>query len=136
QARRSPEQVFFLYEGRGHSYADAKRRIDNIVRGLISVGVRQGEHVGVLMGARPSSVAVVAALSRLGAVVVLMRVDGSPALEAELGQVSRIIADPESADVAAVISVPVLVLGGGGEPRELGFGLTDMERIDPDAVAV
>ena len=136
QARRSPEQVFFLYENRGHTYADAQRRIDNIVRGLISVGVRQGEHVGVLMGARPSALAVVAALSRLGAVVVLMRVDGSPAREAQLGQVSRIIADPESADVAATTGVTVLVLGGGGEPRELGFGLTDMERIDPDAVAV
>jgi putative long chain acyl-CoA synthase len=136
QARRSPDQMFFLYEGRGHTYRDAKRRVDNIVRGLISVGVRQGEHVGVLMGTRPSAVAVVAALSRLGAVVVLMRVDGSPALEAELGQVSRIISDPESADVARATGVPVLVLGGGGEPRELGFGLTDMERIDPDAVAV
>ncbi|MEY2472608.1 MAG: putative long chain acyl-CoA synthase [Actinomycetota bacterium] len=136
QERRAPDQVFFLYEGRGHTYRDAKRRIDNIVRGLISVGVRQGEHVGVLMGTRPSAVAVVAALSRLGAVIVLMRADGSPALEAELGQVTRIIADPETADVATETGVPVLVLGGGGEPRELGFGLTDMERIDPDAVAV
>ncbi|HVT78024.1 MAG TPA: alpha/beta fold hydrolase, partial [Acidimicrobiales bacterium] len=135
QARRAPDQVFFLYDGRGHTYRDAKRRVDNIVRGLISVGVRQGEHVGVLMGTRPSALAVVAALSRLGAVTVLMCVDGSPAREAELGHVSRIIADPESADVARAIGVPVLVLGGGGEPRELGFGLTDMERIDPDAIA-
>ena len=137
QARKTPDSTFFLFEGRGHTYGDAKRRVDNIVRGLISVGVRQGEHIGVLMGTRPSAVAVVAALSRLGAVVVLMRPDGSPAREAELGQVSRIIADPESADVAAAAGdVPVLVLGGGGEPRELGFGLTDMERIDPGAVVV
>jgi putative long chain acyl-CoA synthase len=88
------------------------------------------------MATRPSAVAVVAALSRLGAVVVLMRPDGSPEREAELGQVTRIIADPESADDAATTGVAVLVLGGGGEPRELGFGLTDMERIDPDAVPV
>jgi putative long chain acyl-CoA synthase len=135
-ARRAPDQVFFLYDGRGHTYGDAKRRVDNIVRGLISVGVRQGEHVGVLMGTRPSAVAVVAALSRLGAVIVLMRGEGSPEREAQLGQVTRIIADPESADVAKSTGVPVLVLGGGGEPRELGFGLTDMERIDPDAVHV
>lgn len=136
QARRSPDDVFFLYEGRGHTYGDAKRRIDNIVRGLISLGVRQGEHIGVLMGTRPSAMAVVSALSRLGAVVVLMRPDGSPEREAELGQVTHIIADPESAEVAAKAGVPVFVLGGGGEARELGFGLTDMERIDPDAVPI
>jgi putative long chain acyl-CoA synthase len=57
--------------------------------------------------------------------------------------VARIIADPDNAAVAASAataatagSIPVLVLGGGGERRELGFGLTDMERIDPDTVAL
>ena len=33
--------------------ARSGERIDNVVRGLISIGVRQGEHVGVLMGAAP-----------------------------------------------------------------------------------
>jgi putative long chain acyl-CoA synthase len=137
QARRAPDETFFLFEGRGHSYAAAKRRIDNIVRGLVSLGVRQGEHVGVLMSTRPSALAVVAALNRLGAVVVLMRPDGSPRREAELGQVTRVVADPDHAEVAARAgAVAVLVLGGGGEPRELGFGLTDMERIEPEEVAV
>ncbi|MGH9184575.1 MAG: AMP-binding protein [Acidimicrobiales bacterium] len=137
QARKAPEDTFFLFEGRGYTYGEAKRRIDNIVKGLISVGVRQGEHVGVLMSTRPSAVAVVAALNRLGAVVVMMRPDGSPAREVELGQVTRLIADPERANVAAGAGTArVLVLGGGGETRELGFGLTDMEQIDPDQVAV
>lgn len=135
QAQRAPDDVFFLFEGRGHTYGAAKRRVDNIVRGLISVGVRQGEHVGVLMETRPSSLALVAALSRLGAVAVMLRPSGSVAAEAELGNVSRIIADPEHGPAASEqASVPVLVLGGGGEPRELGFGLTDMERIDVDGV--
>ena len=53
--------------------------------GLISIGVRQGEHVGVLMGTRPSALALVAALSRLGAVSVLLRPDGDTAREAALG---------------------------------------------------
>ncbi|MGH9136355.1 MAG: AMP-binding protein [Acidimicrobiales bacterium] len=136
QARKQPDATFFLFEGRGYTYGAAKGRIDAIVRGLISVGVRQGEHVGVLMHTRPSALAVISALSRLGAVVVLLRPDGSPAREAELGQVTRIIADPEDGEVAAESGLPVLVLGGGGEPRELGFGLLDMERIDPDAVEV
>lgn len=135
KAAGSPNDTFFLFEGRGHTYADAKRRIDNIVRGLIHVGVRQGDHVGLLMDTRPSAVAVIAALSRLGAVSVLMRPDGDPAIEAELGHVSRIITDPEHGELAKeAVDLPVMVLGGGGEPRELGFGLLDMERIDPDEV--
>ena len=63
--------------------------------------MRQGEHVGVLMGTRPSALALAVAISRLGAVVVLLRPDGDIAREAELGQVERIIADPERAPLAA-----------------------------------
>ena len=137
QARHHPDETFFLFEDRAHTWGDADRRIDNIVRGLLHVGVRQGEHVGVLMGTRPSALALVAALSRLGAVGVMLRPDGPLEREVLLGQVTRVIADPEHATAAqAAADVPVLVLGGGGEPRELGFGLTDMERIDPGAVTV
>jgi len=137
QARRSPGATFFLFADRGHTYADAQRRFDNIVRGLIAVGVRQGDHVGVLMDTRPSALAVIVALNRLGAVAVVMRPDGSIAQEAQLGQVSRIIADPEHAPAAeSAASVPVLVLGGGRRPRELGSGITDMERINPDEMAL
>lgn len=136
-AARRPDDTFFVFAGRGHTYAAAKRRIDNIVAGLTSVGVRQGDHVGVLMHTRPSALAVMTALNRLGAVAVLMRPDGSIAREAELGKVSRIIADPQHGPLAtAETDVPVLVLGGGGEPRELGFGLTDLERIDPDEISL
>ena len=42
------------------------RRINNVVRGLIEVGVRQGDHVGVLMETRPSALFAIAALSALG----------------------------------------------------------------------
>ena len=47
---------------RATHYAAAKHRIDSIVRGLISIGVHQGEHVGVLMEPRPTALTVVAAL--------------------------------------------------------------------------
>ena len=114
-----------------------KERIDNVVRGLLSLGVRQGEHVGVLMNTRPSALVVVAALNRLGAVVVLMRPDGDVAREVEIGQAHRVVADPEQADrVREAGADQVLVLGGGGAPRDLGGGIVDMERIDPDAVRV
>jgi putative long chain acyl-CoA synthase len=137
QARHSPDGVLFLYEDRGHTHAAAKERIDNVVRGLISVGVHQGEHVGVLMGTRPSALAIVAALSRLGAVAVLMRPDGDLRREAELGRVDRIIADPERAAAASGLgAVHTFVLGGGGDPRDLGLPVDDLERIDPDQVPV
>jgi putative long chain acyl-CoA synthase len=134
RARSRPDEVFFLFEDRGHTAADFNRRIDNVVRGLIQIGVRQGEHVGVLMGTRPSALSAVVALSRLGAVAVLMRPDGDVAREARLGQVERVIADPERAGLATAIDgLHVFVLGGGGGARKLDE-VTDMERIDPAAV--
>ena len=136
QASRAPDEVFVLLAGRAHTREAVKARIDAVVRGLISIGVRQGEHVGVLMEMRPSALTIVAALNRLGAVVVLLRPDGSLEREARLGEVARIVAAPEHAAAAREVAPGrVFVLGGGGEPRDLGVpGVTDMERIDPDAV--
>jgi len=133
-ARREPENVCFLFGDRAHTYGAAKRRTDKVVRGLISVGVRKGERVGVLMHARPSALVSVAALNRLGAVAVMLRPGGPTAREASLGQISRVITDPEHARDASELGLEVLVLGGGVEPRELPPGSVDMERIDPDAV--
>jgi putative long chain acyl-CoA synthase len=132
RTRRSPENTFFLFEDRAYNAREVGERIDNIVRGLISIGVRQGEHVGVLMSARPSALALVAALSRLGAVAVMLRPDGDTEREAGLAQVQRIIADPERAAQAAGLgAVHTFVLGGGAGPRDLGIALTtDMEQID------
>ncbi len=136
--RKAPDDVFFLFENRGYSARETNERIDNVVRGLISIGVRQGEHVGVLMGARPTALALVVAINRLGAVAVMLRPDGDTAREAQLGQVTRIVADPERAALAAGLGkLHTFVLGGGGGPRDLGVPLTtDMEQIDPDAVAL
>jgi putative long chain acyl-CoA synthase len=139
RTQRAPDRILFLFQDRAHSARDVNERIDNVVRGLISVGVRQGEHVGVLMGSRPSALAVVTALSRLGAVAVLLRPDGNTEREAELGLVRRIIADPERAGQAVNLSHPptvhTFVLGGGGGPRDLGMPLAaDMEQIDPRKV--
>ncbi len=136
QAHRAPGDIFFLFEDRGHTHAAAKYRIDSVVRGLISLGVRQGESVGVLMDTRPSAMTVVAAINRLGAVAVLLRPDGPTEIEAEMGRITRIVSAPELVDVAAGPGLPVLVLGGGGEERDLGDAVIDMERIDPAAVTL
>jgi putative long chain acyl-CoA synthase len=135
QRERAPDDVVLLFEDRAHTHAAVGDRVDNVVAGLLDVGVRQGEHVGVLMQTRPSALTVVSALSRLGAVAVLMRPDGDPAREAELGRAGRIIADPQNGERAlAETGLNVYVLGGGGHDRKLAPGLVDMERIDPDAV--
>src|SRR6478735_717834 len=84
QARDVPQGDCLLFDGRVHTYEAVDRRINNVVRGLIDVGVRQGAHVGVLMETRPSALVAIAALSRLGAVAVLMPPDADLATAARL----------------------------------------------------
>jgi len=134
QSRHNPDGVFFLWEDRAHTHAAGKFRIDNVVAGLLSLGVRQGEPVGVLMATRPSALVVVAALNRLGAVAVVLRPDGDAALEARLGRITRVVSDPDHMEAAGRTGAEVLVLGGGGDERDLGANVLDMERIDPGAV--
>jgi putative long chain acyl-CoA synthase len=140
QARDLPNGEALLFDGRVHTYEAVDRRINNVVRGLIEVGVRQGAHVGVLMETRPSALVAIAALSRLGAVAVLMPPDADLPTAARLGAVSEIIADPSNLDAARALDMRVLVLGGG-EARDLHLeengdvtDVVDMEKIDPDAV--
>jgi putative long chain acyl-CoA synthase len=137
QAEAAPNGEFLLFDGRVHTYEAVNRRIDNVVRGLIEVGVRQGSRVGVLMDTRPSALVAMAALSRLGAVAVLMPPDADLEQAARLGGITDVIADPANLAAAARLPVQVLVLGGG-ESRSLDLPedseVIDMEKIDPDAV--
>jgi putative long chain acyl-CoA synthase len=136
RAEGHPSAVGFLWEDRAHTHAALKTRIDAVVAGLLSVGVRQGESVGVLMDTRPSMLIAVAALNRIGAVVVLLRPDGSLTEEIKLGGATRIVTDPEHLDsIRTQTDAEVFVLGGGGGQRDLGVdGVIDLERIDPDEV--
>ncbi|WP_179472229.1 acyl-CoA synthetase [Mycolicibacterium vinylchloridicum] len=137
QADGAPNGEFLLFDGRVHTYEAVNRRINNVVRGLIAVGVRQGVRVGVLMDTRPSALVAIAALSRLGAVAVLMPPDADLAEAVRLGGVGEVITDPGNLEAALRLPVQVLVLGGG-ETRDLHLpedtNVIDMEQIDPDAV--
>lgn len=139
QAEATPDGEFLLFDGRVHTHGAVNRRIDNVVRGLIAVGVRQGAHVGVLMETRPSALVAIAALSRLGAVAVLMPPDADLAEAARQGGVADVIADPSTLEAARRLPLRVLVLGGG-ENRDLALpddaDVVDMEQIDPDEVAL
>lgn len=151
QAAAIGDRTFFLWRGRAFTYADANRRVDAIVRGLIACGVKTGTRVGVMMKSRPSHLSVVGACSRLGAVAVLMSPDMTDEVlprALDLGEAEVLIVDPETAARArAATSVKVLVLGGVGEQGELPPGMErprrvippgviDMEAIDPATVTL
>lgn len=136
RARTHPNATAFLYEGRGHTYADMNRRVDAIVRGLIGAGVRHGMTVGLAMGTRPSALTTIIALNRIGAITCILRPGVINPSELALSGAELLVVDPEH--VAAVraedVDIRILVLGGGDSPRDLGEGVTDLEQVDPDAV--
>ncbi|HEY4180302.1 MAG TPA: alpha/beta fold hydrolase [Kofleriaceae bacterium] len=147
QAQKIGDRTFFLFRGRAFTYAEANRRIDAVVRGLIACGIRPGHKVGVMMSSRPSHLSLVCALNRLGAVAVLLSPETPDSVlptAISLGEVETLICDPASA-VRARPAVPgkLLVLGGVGEvpwqpnvPRTLPPGVIDMESIDPNTVTL
>ena len=135
QADKIPDATFFLWRGRAFSYADADRRVDAIVRGLIECGVTPGQRVGVLMRPRPTYLSIVTALNRLGAVAVLLSPDMKRlGIERALvvGEVEHLVADPDNvARAREAFEGPVLALGGPyGEKRSIPDGVRDMEAID------
>jgi putative long chain acyl-CoA synthase len=149
QAARIGDRTFFLWRGRAFTYADANRRVDAIVRGLLACGIKTGTRVGVMMRSRPSHLSVVAACSRLGAVAVLLSPETADEVlprALDIGEVEILIVDPETAArVRAATSIKVMVLGGVGEQGELPPGMErpnrvippgviDMETIDPETV--
>ncbi|WP_378739803.1 acyl-CoA synthetase [Nocardia brasiliensis] len=137
QGRRAPLKDLFLFEDRVHTNAAVNVRIDNVVRGLVSVGIRPAMRVGVIMETRPSALATVAALSRLGAVAVLLAPGSELARALELTGVDTVVADPENLRHAVTTGARVLVLGGG-DTRTLDIPLSDqvidLEQIDPAQV--
>jgi putative long chain acyl-CoA synthase len=153
RAAEHPDATFFLWRDRAFSYRAADERVTNVARGLYACGVRPGDRVAVIMGSRPSFLSMVSALSRLGAVSVIVPpdADGTPAAEARDAQdraaavrrtlerleVKHYAAEPENAGRwHDMLGRPVLVLGGGGGERKLAPGLVDMEAIDPAAVSL
>lgn len=112
QANRAPEGECFLFDDRVHTNAAVDHRIDEVVRGLIAVGIRQGARIGVLMDTSPSAVVAIAALSRLGAVAVLLPPDNDLAPAVQLCEVADIVTDPDHRAAAAATGAKVLILGG------------------------
>jgi fatty-acyl-CoA synthase len=69
-AGRFPEKTGFIYLGHSYSYAEVEARVDQVARGLASIGVGKGDRVAILMGNSMATVEAYFALSRLGAIAV------------------------------------------------------------------
>ncbi|MFC9790829.1 AMP-binding protein [Rhodococcus sp. NPDC127528] len=134
---RSPKAECFLFDDRAYTNAAVNTRIDNVVKGLISTGVRPASRIAVLMETRPSALTTIAALSRIGAVAVLIPPAGDLENAARLGKAEMVVTDPDNLRAAESLGLRVLVLGGG-ESRVLdiepGSETIDLERIDPSRV--
>ena len=131
-AARGASDVGFLFEDNVYDYATINSRVDRVVRGLISTGVRPGQRVGVLMDTRPTALALVTALNRLGAVAVMMRPDGDAEQEARSGEVTRVITDPtNAAGGPKEVPTEVFLLEGGPLPAE---GINALEIRDKIAM--
>ncbi len=126
QANSAPEEECFLFEDRVHTNAAVDHRIDDAVRRLIVVGIRQGAHIGVLMDTSPSAVTAIAALSRLGAVAVLLPPDDDLAAAIQLCEVADIVTDPNHLAAATATGARVLVLGHG---RTADLDVTESDQV-------
>ncbi|MFD6061937.1 AMP-binding protein [Rhodococcus wratislaviensis] len=126
-----PEAVALLYGGHAFTRADITREVDDLVLRLLAVGVRRGEHVGVLCNSGSALLSTAAALSRIGAVVVLLRPGGDTATELRLGRARRVVVDQAHAGEIDGSAVTVHLLGSGtnGGPNHLGAIATEEVRV-------
>ncbi|MGW0176009.1 AMP-binding protein [Rhodococcus sp. NPDC003322] len=136
---KNPRGECFLFDDRAYTNGAVNTRIDNVVKGLIAAGVRPSTRVGVLMETRPSALVAIAALSRIGAISVLLPPTEDLADAMRLGKVATIVTDPDHLRAAERLGPPVLVLGGG-ESRVLDLEAdsetVDLEQIEPDLIAM
>ena len=69
-AQRHPDRPVVISDAHAWTYAQMDAWVDRLATGLRAVGVRGGEHVGLILGNYPEFVAVKFAIARVGAVAV------------------------------------------------------------------
>lgn len=126
RASAAGDEECFLFEDRVQTNAAVDADIDEAVRGLIAAGIRQGAHVGVLMDTSPDAVTAIAALSRLGAVAVLLPPDDDLATAVRLCDVADIVTEPRQLAVATATGSRVLLFG---HRRTTALSRPDSDRI-------
>lgn len=135
QAAAIPDETFFLWKGRTYTYAEADWRVSQMAAALHASGVEAEDNVGVLMENHPDYLVVVAAISRLGAVSVLVSAEArGEALEHALqsGTVSHLVTDlPEHDEGCAHLSCERLLFVGASrrDRGPLPEGAVDLDEL-------
>ncbi|MCU1647863.1 MAG: acyl-CoA synthetase [Nocardia sp.] len=134
---RTSSRDCLLYAGRMRTEAGVNARIDAVVRTLIAVGVEPAERVGVVMGMRPGALIAVAALSRLGAVAVLLPGDENLSAAVNLTGTGTVVAGPADIDRVGEHDYRLLTLGDDevrNTPKLLADNEVDLDAVDTSAV--
>ncbi|MDA3927908.1 MAG: AMP-binding protein [Prolixibacteraceae bacterium] len=71
-AQETPEQDFVVYADRNlrFSYAEFNQRVDKLAKGLLSIGIKKGDHVGIWGTNVPDWLTFTFATAKIGAVLV------------------------------------------------------------------
>jgi len=126
-ARDHPTHVYCRYGGRDYSVADVNALANRVANGLLALGLRPGDRVGLMLDHHPDHVVAVLALAKIGLVRVSINAHfKGAALEYMLSHAAprAIVADHAHADQLrpALAAAPVeLVLwrGAPGPQRQL-----------------
>jgi fatty-acyl-CoA synthase len=72
QAKASPDRDFIIYSDRGlrFSYAEFDRRVDELAKGLLAIGLKPGDHLGIWANNVPDWNTFLFATARVGIVLV------------------------------------------------------------------
>ena len=72
QAKTAPERDFIVFPDRNlrFTYAEFNRRVDNLARGLLSIGIGKGDHFGIWATNVPDWLTFLFATAKIGAVTV------------------------------------------------------------------
>lgn len=137
-AERAPASECLIHDGRVHTAEAVNRRIDDLVRSLIAAEVRPAAEVGVVIGPHPGALVVLAAVSRLGAVAVLVPTGEDLEAALLLSGVTTVISDADHLPSLRGLRPQVLVFRDdpeSGHPDATSGGLaTDLGAIDPARV--
>ena len=133
-AEQDPSAVSLLYRGHAYTRADIEAEVDDLVLRLLRVSVRRGEHVGVLTESGAALLSTTAALSRIGAVAVLLRPGSDTRAELQLSRTRRILVDAAGLPGLAGIEDVTVNLIGDAHGIDLPAGVENLSMIDTTSV--
>lgn len=80
-AQKHSKKVFLRSEDQSWTYAQANAICNQMARGLLSLGISQGDTVGLLSANRPETLLAVIACAKLGAVAALLNINQQGAVQ-------------------------------------------------------